>query len=178
VAPAQAPASARMDAMWPFEGLPGPARWHRAPWQTPWISLSSEVEGQRVLLGRGPRSACGPDLRLAALSSAATATYARAPEGPRWMGEGRPAEPWAVALALLRGDLRPAVLTVVEGALRVGFRGPAARELGAIAAARVPGGLTEIQYAPAVLPSGSLAYGPPEDPAAVGVTPHGVLRRA
>jgi alkyldihydroxyacetonephosphate synthase len=178
VSSARAPVSERMDALWPFEALPGPARWHRCSWQTPWITVSSEVEGQRVLLGRGPRSACGPDLRQAALTEGAQVTYARAVSGPRWMGEGRPAQPWAVALALLRSDLRPAVLTVVDGALRVGFRGPAARALGALADARVPGGLVETPYAPVALPSGPLAPCAPDDPAAVAVTPHGVLRRA
>ncbi len=51
---ASAGVEARRDAMWPFERLPGPPRWQRQPWQTPWIEVAGQVEGRRVLLGRGP----------------------------------------------------------------------------------------------------------------------------
>lgn len=163
----------------PFERLPGPSRWLRAPWQTPWIEVAGTLDGQRFLIGRGPRSAAGPDVRSAAVASdpAATATWATAPAGPRWMGTGRPPQPWGVALALLRADLRPAVLTVDEGALVVGFRGPAAEAFGALAAALVPGGLAPIPYAPRAIPiAAELAE--LDDPDVVAVTPQGAVRRA
>jgi alkyldihydroxyacetonephosphate synthase len=168
------------EPMWPFERLPGPPRWHRSPWQTPWMEVAGTVEGRRFLLGRGPRSASGPDVRaaMAERSADAEATFAVAPPGDRWMGEGRPPSPWRVALALLRSDLRPAVLTVRDGALRVGFRGPAAAALGRIASSRVPGGLEPVAYEPAPLPCGPLERADPDDPAVVTVTPQGALRRS
>jgi hypothetical protein len=70
------------------------------------------------------------------------------------------------------------VLTVRDGALVVGFRGPAARALGAIAASRVPGGLTERPYAPAPLPSGPLVDCDLDDPRVIGVSAEGAFRRA
>ncbi len=94
------------------------------------------------------------------------------------MGRAHPAPPRRLALALVRSDLRPAVLTVVDGELRVGFRGPAAAELGAIASARVPGGLESVSFEPHVLPSGPLEPCDPEDPGAVHVTAQGTFRRA
>lgn len=178
-APARASLEARRDAaqvaggepMWPFERLPVPVRWHRLPWQGGWIEVAGDVGGPCVL-GRGPRSAAGPDLRLWVFQrdDAATATFAVAAAGPRWMGEGKPESPWRVARDLLRSDLRPAVLTVRDGTLRVGFRGPAAGALGALAAARVPGGLVEVDYASEPLPSGPFEPCAPDDPAAVAVT--------
>jgi alkyldihydroxyacetonephosphate synthase len=179
IGPAAAPYEARRDALWPWEALPGPQRWCRQPWQAAWIEVEGRVDGQRCVLGRGPRSAAGPDLRpwLAAQDPGARVTWAVAPEGPRWMGEGRVERPWAVALELLRSDLRPAVLTVVGGALRVGFRGPAAAAMGAIASRRVAGGLSEVPYAPEPLPSGTLEPCSVDDPGIVAVNMHGGLRR-
>ena len=181
-APVSSPLADRLatdEPSWPFERLPGPPRWHRSPWQTPWIEVGGTTDGARFLLGRGPRSASGPDVRtqMADLADDASATYAIAPAGERWMGQGRPENPWRAALALLRSDLRPAVIGVVAGALRVGFRGPAAARLGEIASARVPGGLESVPYEPIPLPSGPLAYCDPDDPQAVAVTPQGVLKR-
>lgn len=167
------------EAMWPFEPGELPARWHRSPWQTPWIEVAGTWAGRPFRLGRGPRSAVGPDLRGAvARAPDVVITRATAAPGPRWMGEGRPEAPWAVARALLASDLRPAVLGVRDGVLRVGFRGPAAAAFGAIASARVPGGLVERPYAPEPLPAGPLRWTTDDDPAAVGVTAQGVFRRA
>ena len=174
-----APVTERLaEARWPFARLPGPARWHRSPWQTPWIEVAGRAGGGRCLLGRGPRSAVGPDLRawLAGQDAEATATWAADAQSARWMGEaGALDAPWQVALALLRSDLRPAVITVVAGRLRVGFRGPAAAALGALASDRVPGGLQPVPYEATVLPAGPLRWCPPDGPGVVAVTPQGTL---
>jgi alkyldihydroxyacetonephosphate synthase len=170
--------TAGVELMWPFEQLPGPARWHRCGWQQPWIELTGRVDGVRVRVGRGPRSASGPDLRgFVARQPDAEATMAVVPKGERWMGEGRCEQPWAVARQLLRSDLRPAVLTVVDGRLLVGFRGPAAEAFGALASQRVPGGLQPVPYAAHPLPAGPMEPCEPDDPDAVSVTPHDVLKR-
>jgi alkyldihydroxyacetonephosphate synthase len=141
---------------WPWESLPPPPRWLRSWWQSGPVEVAGSLDGVAVRLGRGPRSASGPDPREWFLPAARTVTLAAAPSGTRWMGEGKPENPWMVAQALLRGDLRPAVLTVEKGVLRVGFRGPAAAAFGALAAARVPGGLAEVPFRQAPLPSGAL----------------------
>lgn len=174
------PGGAEAELAWPWERLPAPPRWQRAPWQVGWTEVRGAVAGQPCALGRAPRSAAGPDLRgwLAGQDPDATATISTAAPGPRWMGIGRPPQPWAVAQALLRADLRPAVLTVVDGALRVGFRGPAAEAFGRIAAAQVPGGLAPAPYEAAPLPAGPLEPAALDDPAVVWVTPQGALRRA
>ena len=105
-------------------------------------------------------------------------SVATAPQGERWMGEGTPKRPWAVARDLLRSDLRPSILRVEEGRLRIGFRGPAARELGALADGWVPGGLTEVPYTVTELPSGPLEPCALTDSAAVAVTKQGAFRRS
>lgn len=171
------PAERTEELSWPWERLPGPPRWQRSPWQTPWIEVAGTFEGRRFLLGRGPRSAVGPDLRAFVVGPDATATCAVAAPGRRWMGEGRPAQPWKVARELLRSDLRPAVLTVVDGTLRVGFRGPAAARYGEIASARVPGGLVPASYTASPLPSGPLEPCDDDDPGVVAVTVHDSFRR-
>ncbi len=164
------------EPMWPWRELPAPPRWQRQPWQTPWIEVGSRRAG--VLLGRGPRSAVGPDLRdwLAAEQRDATATWAVAPPGPRWMGEAELPYPWEVALALVRGDLRPSGLGVDGQRLLVGFRGPAARDLGQLASLAVPGGLREIPWQVLPLPSGPLEPCSPRDPLCVHVTAQGGFR--
>jgi alkyldihydroxyacetonephosphate synthase len=138
------------EARWAWSGLPGPPRWQREAWQTTWVELRGQVDGVPVALGRGPRSASGSDLRgwLADHDAGALASVAVVPRGQGWMGEARVERPWAVAQALLRADLRPAVLGVVDGVLRVGFRGPAAAAFGALASRHVPGGLTARSWAP------------------------------
>jgi len=170
--------TANRELMWPFEELPGPARWHRSRWQQPWVEVSARVDGLRCRLGRAPRSAAGPDLRRwLAQQPEAEVTVPVVPRGERWMGRGRPDRPWEVAQALLRGDLRPSVLTVEDGELLVGFRGPAASAFGALAAARVPGGLEPTPYEARPLPSGPLEPCAADDPLAVAVTPQAILRR-
>lgn len=168
------------EPMFPWERVPARPRWQRNPWQIEWTEVAGRIGGVPCVLGRGPRSASGSDLRgwLADRDPDATATFPVAADGPRWMGIGRPERPWRVALELLRGDLRPAVLDVRDGELRVGFRGPAAAALGALASARVPGGLAPVAYAPAPLPAGPLVACDPDDPATVAVTLQGAWRRA
>ena len=78
--------------------------------------------------------------------------------------------PWAVARALLRADLRPAVLTVVDGRLRVGFRGPAASAFGAIASRAVSGGLAPVAWCWAPSVPAALEICDEDDPAVVHVT--------
>jgi hypothetical protein len=132
--------------------LGGVPVWAREAWHTGVVEVEATVDGRRVWLGRGPRSAAGPDLRgwVAEQGEGVVARVASDATGEAspttWMGVGRPEDPWGVAQALLRGDLRPAVCEVVDDALRVGFRGPAARAFGALAAARVPGGLEEVPF--------------------------------
>jgi alkyldihydroxyacetonephosphate synthase len=137
-----------LESRWGWGELPGPPRWQREAWQTTWVEVRGQVQGREVALGRGPRSASGCDLRewVAQQDERAVASVAVASPGDRWMGEARVERPWVVAQAVLRADLRPAVLEVVEGALRVGFRGPAAAAFGAIASAVVPGGLSVVAW--------------------------------
>lgn len=172
-------AAAPNELMWPFETLPAPVRWARPPWQSAWIEVSGLVSGRRCVLGRGPRSAAGPDLRpwLLAADPEALITLPVVAPGPRWLGEATVERPWEVARALLRSDLRPATLAVRDGVLRVGFRGPAAAAFGALASSRVPGGLHEIAWEATPLPSGPLEPTDIADPQVVTVTPWGVWRR-
>ncbi len=184
---AQAPVDASVEARekaadaemrWPFTRLPGPPRWQRLPWQSGWVEVEGTVEGRGCRLGRGPRSAAGPDLRpwLAERSETEPiATFAVVAPGPRWMGEAALDRPWETALALVRSDLRPASLYVRDGRLRVGFRGPAAEALGAIASTRVPGGLQPVAWDPAPLHAGPLTPCAPDDPRAVAVSLSTVL---
>jgi alkyldihydroxyacetonephosphate synthase len=167
------------ELMWPWEQLPPPPRWQRNPWQVGWMEVAGEVDGKRALIGRGPRSAAGPDLRgwLAKTDRTAVATVALASNRNAWMGESKCDSPWEVARLLLRSDFRPAVLTVVDGGLRVGFRGPAASELGQLASSQVPGGLTPIPWVAAPMPSGPLVSCAMDDDDVVAVLPSGALKR-
>jgi len=81
-------------------------------------------------------------------------------------------------LELLRQGFRPAVLTVVEGMLCVGFRGCAAAALGELAGTNVPGGLEQRDWSPLMLPCGPFEYCDSEDARAVAVSEHGVMRLA
>jgi alkyldihydroxyacetonephosphate synthase len=166
------------EVMWPFERLPGPPRWQRPAWMVGWSKVSGELAGQACALGRGPRSAAGCDLRdwLVTQDLGATATFPISPAGDRWMGEATVSAPWQVARHLLRRDLRPSVLAVVAGRLRVGFRGPCAEKFGSIASAHVPGGLTPIAYDIAPIPSGPLVACDDTDARAAIVAPHGAWR--
>ncbi|MBX2798731.1 MAG: FAD-binding oxidoreductase [Myxococcales bacterium] len=162
---------------WPWRTFPGLPRWQRLPWQTPWVEVAGFVDGVFCRLGRGPRSAVGPDLRRWLAEHAdSRVTWATAPAGDRWLGVGTPEQPWEVALALLRSDLRPAILTVRAGELLVGFRGPAATALGAMAARRVPGGLVSTPWRLEPLPSGPMCPCDSDDPRAAHVTTQGVFR--
>ncbi|MFT4622903.1 MAG: alkyldihydroxyacetonephosphate synthase [Myxococcota bacterium] len=167
------------EPMWPWERLPPPPRWQRSRWQVGWTEVAATIDGTHCLLGRGPRSAAGPDLRdwVVQTEPEAMVTTPVVPTGERWLGRGRPQRPWAVAQQLLRADLRPAVLDACEGELFVGFRGPAARALGALASLQV-GGLTEIEWELRPLPSGPLRACDIDDPATVLVTVHGAWRSA
>ncbi|MBT3218992.1 MAG: FAD-binding oxidoreductase [Proteobacteria bacterium] len=169
-----------LELMWPWEGLSAPPRWHRLPWQVPYTEVTGKVHNRRVCLGRGPRSASGPDLRswVCDNGSDVALTMAVAKTGETWMGEGSTNHPWATARELLRNDLRPSVLTVVDGVLRVGFRGPASRELGDIASSWVPGGLREVPYQSVPLPRGPLEFCSMDDPDIVSIVVAGALKRA
>ncbi len=172
-------AGAPREPLWDWESFPMPPRWQRLPWQTGVIEVSGTVDGHAVRLGRAPRSAAGPDLRgwLSARDPQAICTFATAELGARWLGEATCDRPWEVARELLRGDLRPAVLNVVRGRLRVGFRGAAAASFGAVASTRVPGGLAEIPWDAGSLPSGRLVPCEPGDERCAMTTPQGYFRR-
>jgi len=186
---ARAPADASLEdreavtgaeVRWPFERLPAPPRWQRLPWQSGWIEVEGTVEGQGCRLGRGPRSAAGPDLRgwlVERSEIRPLATFSVVHGGARWMGEAEVESPWCIARELLLADLRPAALYVRNGRLRVGFRGAAAEALGALASARVPGGLAPIEWEPAPLPAGPLKACDIDDAGVVAVTLHGALAR-
>ena len=166
--------------MFPWEHLPAPPRWQRSPWQQGWTTVQGRVDGKKVRLGRGPRSAAGSDLRgwLFAQGGVQAWVPSSSGEHTRWLGRGRPERPWAVARSLLRADLRPAVLTVEsDGTLLVGFRGPAAAALGDLAARWVPGGLAETPWRQTPLPAGRLEACSIDDPGVVAVTLHGAFRR-
>ena len=153
----QAP-SVQARALWPWTHLPSPPRWQRHAWQTGWVDVTGQIGGVACALGRGPRSATGPDLRPTLVEKGAdlACTVGLAVDGPRWMGEARVASPWAVAQAILRADLRPSMMGVVDGALRIGFRGPAAPAFGALASAVVTGGLTERAWTVVPIPAETL----------------------
>ena len=181
------------DAMWPWERLPGPPRWQRLPWQVGWSEVSGVVAGRRCTLGRGPRSAAGPDLRgwLTENGEHVTTTVPVVREGLRWMGFADVEVPAEVALNALRSDLRPALMYWVsmgdpehpegvplpkKGArLFVGFRGPGARSLGAIASELL--GLEACEWQPARLPSGPFESCALDDPRAITVTLSGAMRK-
>jgi len=167
-------------ARWRWEHLPAPPRWQRSPWHTGWGEVAGAVDGQRCRLGRGPRSAAGPDLRgwLFAHDPLATCLVASEAEASRWLGAARVEHPWRAARALLRSDLRPAVLAVQAGELLVGFRGPAAQALGLLASERVPGGLSERPWQNPARATGPLEACGDDDLAAVSVTAQSAWRRA
>ncbi len=167
------------EPMWPWESWPAPPRWLRLPWQTGWIEVAGRAGGLGCVLGRGPRSAAGPDLRgwlARRAGNQGTASFAVVPTEGAWMGAIKVADPWKVGWELIRKDLRPSSLYVKEGELRVGFRGPAARALAKIASAMV-GGLVEIPWAPAPLASGPLEACDWKDKDIVALTLSGPVRR-
>ncbi|MEZ4322792.1 MAG: FAD-binding oxidoreductase [Myxococcota bacterium] len=166
------------EQMFPWETLPAPPRWTHSHWQVGWVEVSGRVGAIQARLGRGPRSATGPDLRhWLADQGECRCTIPTVPAGDRWVGAGRCPNPWRVARELLRSDLRPARLEVVKGELIVGFRGPTARQLGQVASRWVPGGLVEREWTPFSLPSGPLEACSLDDPACVTVTAQGGFRR-
>lgn len=176
VAPAEAVALA--GRMWPWASLPAPARHARSAWQSGWIEVRGSLEGRACALGRGPRSAAGPDLRgyLATHGVGVTVSVALAHPGARWMGRAKVEAPWGVVRALLRAGLRPGQVGVVDGWLHVGFRGPAAASFGGLAGSLVPGGLEQVAWRELPLAAGELEPCAPDDPRAVAATSELVLR--
>lgn len=169
---------ARVRWRWAEPG--GPPPWQRQPWQTSWVDVYGQVDGLGVALGRAPRSATGPDLRrwLASHADAPRCTVGVVdPSQPVWCGEATLDAPWQTALALLRSDLRPAVLVAEGRRLAVGFVGPAAEAFGAIASERVPGGLSACALPSPVLPVEPLTLGDPSSAGASHVTVQGVWTR-
>lgn len=168
----------RLDRLWAWDDPAGPPPWARSPWQTGWIGVRGQVDGMGVALGRGPRSASGSDLRpwLAEHGDGVTMAVAIAADGPKAMRAVEVEHPWAVARDLLRADLRPARLGVVDGTLHVGFRGPAAAAFAAIAATKVPG-LMPVPWREVVVAADATVPCAPDDPRACGATSEHVLRR-
>jgi hypothetical protein len=142
--------------------------------------VRGEVGGRACALGRGPRSATGPDLRgwLADQGDDVRCTVATVEPGPRAMGHARVDAPWRVVRDLLRADLRPGEVGVVDGVLHVGFRGPAADALLSLADGLVPGGLERCAWRTLPLASGALVACEADDPRAVAATSERVFRRA
>jgi len=167
-----------VDVRWAWDRLPGPPRWARNAWESGWIGVTATVDGQRVVLGRGPREAVGPDLRrwVWRHGQDLPATVGVAPHGPRWMGRVRVAHPWSVVRDLLRGGLRPGAVGAVDGWLYLGFRGPAAAELGAIAAARIDAVLEPVPWRTVSRFAGPVVPCAPDDPRAVSATEQHVWR--
>jgi alkyldihydroxyacetonephosphate synthase len=166
------------ELMFPWDQLPAPPRMLRDHWAIGWSEVSARVEARLARLGRGPRSAVGPDLRgwLATQSAGrARCTVPIVSQGPRWMGRAEVRDPWRVARMLVRSDLRPAVLTVEDGFLVVGFRGPAARALGALCRRWVPG-MEEVPYRGVPLPA-DVEPTDLDDPRVCAVGSHHVVRR-
>jgi alkyldihydroxyacetonephosphate synthase len=163
---------------WPTLELPGLPRWQREPWQQPWTELEGVVDGVACRLGRGPRSAAGPDLRpWLFMHGASHVSVPTAPPGPRALGRVRIEAPWRAAQLLLRNDLRPGALFVRDGHLYVGFRGPAAEAFLAIAASWV-GALERVPWEVVPAAAGPLAPCADDDPAAVHATTQHVFQRA
>jgi len=165
----------------PFESLQGPSRWQRLPWWSDWFDVYGTVGEQQCHIGRAPRSAAGPDMR-GWLTEHATeqpwVSVAVSSIDQVWMGEAEVEQPWRVAHQLLRHDLRPAHLYVEKGLLRVGFRGVAAKALGALASALVPGRLTPCSWQPGTVPQGVLEPCDFDESGVVCVNISGALRVA
>ncbi|MFT7520104.1 MAG: hypothetical protein ACI9MC_002248 [Kiritimatiellia bacterium] len=168
-----------LELMYPWASLPAPPRWQRARWQVGWTEVSGVVDGHAVRLGRGPRSAAGSDLRdwLVQHGEDVRVTVPVVPVAGRWMGQAEVPKPWSLARDLLRSGLRPAVLHVSDGRLVVGFRGPAAEELGELAARLVPGGLPQTPYASTPFPSGPMEPCEWDDPSVCWITPESAFRQ-
>ncbi len=165
------------DRRWPWASLPMPARYARSAWQTGWIGVRGTLNGAACSLGRGPRSASGPDLRgaLAEQGREVVVTTSITRAGPRWMARVKVPAPWALVRELLRADLRPGMVGVEDGFLYVGFRGPAAVRFGVLATA-VLGDVEGVPWRTIPLVSGPLVPCAPDDPAAVAATSEHVLR--
>ena len=178
-------ATARMSAakdqdeelMWWWESLPPPPRWCRSRWQTGWTEVTGTIEGVAVRLGRGPRSAAGPDFRgWLAKESQGTMSLASVPKGERWAAKAKCPDPWVMARQILRLGFRPAVCTAEGQFVRVGFRGPACRAWGECVAQLTGLTFQEEEWTPAMLPSGTLQYCSGDDPDIVSVTGLGFLK--
>ena len=157
---------------WPWRTPSGRPRWTRQPWQTTWVGVRATVQDVPVYLGRGPRSASGPDLRgaVVALDEHARCEVATVGTGERWMGAMRSADAWRLAQDILRADLRPSRLGVVDGVLHVGFVGPAATALGALAADVVGADLQEVPWCEVPLACGPMRPCDISDEGVVAVT--------
>lgn len=181
-APLEARLRAATDAggelAWPWTNAAGPPRWQRSPWQTTWVEVRGTLADTPCALGRGPRSASGPDVRpwLAEHGEDVVVTAGLVPSGERWMGRARVEHPWAVVRDLLRADLRPGMVGVHEGWLHVGFRGPAAAALGALASEHVPGGLEDCSWRVLPLDARPAVPCPADDERATGATSEHVFR--
>ncbi|MFM2161288.1 MAG: hypothetical protein RLZZ383_800, partial [Pseudomonadota bacterium] len=169
------------EPLWGFgaeEGEVGP--WAREAWMAPWSTVSGTLAGEEVALGRAPRSASGPDLRgwLSRHARSVRVTVPTSTQGEGLAFRFGVEAPWRAAQALLRADLRPALLEVQDDGLWVGFRGPAAAALlrHAETVLATPG-----QPVPWRAPrrrGAGLVPVPTEDAACVGVTTNHFLRPA
>lgn len=129
--PGEVPARVSPEVRWPWDRLPAPPREARNPWECGWVGVEAGLEGQRVLLGRGPREAVGPDLRrdLWDRGDLPRCWVGVAQPGGRAMGRVRTEHPWALAREVLRAGFRPGAMGVDGQHLYLGFRGVAAGSL-------------------------------------------------
>lgn len=169
------------EPLWGFDPAEGEVlAWAREAWMAPWATVRGVVGGEDVSLGRAPRSASGPDLRgwLWRAGDDVTVSSATSHQGAGEAARFAVDAPWRAAQALLRADLRPALLEVEDGELCVGFRGPARAEFLA-RAAEVLGvqGRPVAWRAPRRRGAGLVAV-TEADARCVGVTSHHFLRPA
>lgn len=172
--------TAPRELRWPWTSLSGPPRWQRWAWQTDLVEVRGTIDGQAVRLGRGPRSAAGSDLRRFVLATdpEARVRVASASVEERWMGALETPHPWAVVRQLLRADLRPSRVGVVDGALCIGFRGPAAAALGDLCTSLLGPSLRPVGWEDLSFPAAPLVPCADDDPQACWATHQTVWRPA
>lgn len=170
----------KQDIRWPWESYPPPPTWLRTRWQVPWTEVMAVINGGRVRLGRGPRSASGPDLRYWTLKRNEAEGQVIVPAcfgTERWYGEVRCDAPWVRAREILRYGFRPSICTVRDGLLCVGLRGSSASEMGEILSTVFALPFEGKPWVHVPLPSGRLLLVDSPSPRTIGVTEMGFLER-
>ena len=171
---------------WRWASAAGPLGAARSPWQSDVVEVRGSVDGENVVLGRGPRSATGPDLRrwLMQHGEHVEVTLATTDDGAmRQMVRIPCGTPWSVACQLMRNDFRPSNIWADEQALYVGFRGVAAEALcqAVLDWSTKASGLIDragrVPWTAKELPAGAFIWCADDDPRACWATAQGVFRR-